>query len=261
MFLIHNRIFILSVLLTFCNQQFVNTQNIEPFKSEIDTNLNSKKPTQIDKNFVLGKFNYEKNELFVLVEAQHSSKTTYLNKDVYNAFKRMFDEAKNDNIELKIISGTRNFIEQKIIWERKWNKYKYLQPEDRAKKILEYSSMPSTSRHHWGTDIDLNSLRNSYFDKGQGFKVYEWLTKNANKFGFFQVYTSKETGRTGYNLEKWHWSYMPLAANYLNFYNSNIFDKDLTGFKGCELAEKLDIISNYVNGIPEQLIIIMPINP
>ena len=98
--------------------------------------------------------------------------------------------------------------------------------------------MPTTSRHHWGTDIDLNSLSNSYFEQGKGKKEYEWLIENANKYGFYQVYTSKENGRTGYNLEKWHWSYLPLASEYLKFYNANITYKDISGFKGSEYSEE-----------------------
>ncbi|NJK84501.1 MAG: M15 family metallopeptidase [Saprospiraceae bacterium] len=43
-------------------------------------------------------------------------------------------------------------------------------PQERALKILKYSSMPGTSRHHWGTDIDLNSFSNSYFEQGEGKK-------------------------------------------------------------------------------------------
>ena len=206
----------------------------------------------IYKDLVLGKFNYKNNNLFVKVNPTHSSKTIYLNNEVYIAFVDMYKQAKADGIDLKIISGTRNFTEQKAIWERKWNKYKNLQPFERAKKILEYSSMPTTSRHHWGTDIDLNSLSNTYFEHGKGKKEYEWLIKNAHAFGFYQVYTSKETGRTGYNLEKWHWSYMPLASKYLNHYNTNINYIDITNFEGSELAEKLNIIPEYVNGISEE---------
>lgn len=166
----------------------------------------------------------------------------------------MFNQAKTENINLKIISGTRNFYEQKSIWQRKWERYKNLTPIKRAKKILEYSSMPSTSRHHWGTDIDLNNLNNSYFEKGGGKKEYNWLVNNANRYGFYQVYTSKENGRKGYNMEKWHWSYMPLAKKYLKFYNENIRIDDINGFKGAELSKELDVINSYVNGISKQLI-------
>lgn len=201
------------------------------------------------KDFVLGKFNYKSDSTFIKINSNHSSKVIYLNKDVYIAFKEMHTSAKKDGIKLIIVSGTRNFYEQKSIWERKWNKYKNLKPLERAQKILEYSSMPTTSRHHWGTDMDLNNLNNSYFEKGKGKKEYEWLLKNANDFGFYQVYTNKENGRTGYNLEKWHWSYLPLASKYLNYYNQNITYLDISGFKGSELAEKAKMITEYVNGI------------
>ena len=202
---------------------------------------------------MLGKFNYKKHPKFVKVAEQYSSKTIYLDSTTYNAFTKMYESAKLENINLKIISGTRSFIEQKYIWERKWKKYENLQPLDRAKKILEYSSMPTTSRHHWGTDIDINALRNSYFENGQGKKEYDWLINNANSFGFYQVYTTKNNGRTGYNTEKWHWSYLPLAKQYLHYYNTNITYKDINGFKGSELAEDLNIIADYVNGISNKI--------
>lgn len=206
----------------------------------------------ITKNFLLGKFNYRNHSHFTKVNAVHASKTLYLNKEAYSAFKSMFNQAKADGITLKIHSGTRNFEEQKVIWERKWIKYKKLKPIDRAKKILEYSAMPSTSRHHWGTDIDLNSFKNTYFENGQGKKEYNWLVKHANKFGFYQVYTDKTTGRKGYNLERWHWSYIPLASKYLSFYNKHINYSEVLDFEGSELAEALHITSDYVNGISEQ---------
>ncbi len=214
--------------------------------------IDSIKKLSLTKEFVLGKFDYQNHELFTKVNPIHTSKTIYLNKEVYLAFLKMFNQAQVDGISLKIISGTRNFDEQKVIWERKWKKYKNLEPLDRAKKILKYSSMPSTSRHHWGTDIDLNSLRNSYFEKGQGKNEYEWLLKNANNYGFYQVYTDKQTGRTGYDLERWHWSYIPLANEYLSFYNKHVDYSDIIGFKGSELAKDLNIILNYVNGISEK---------
>ena len=217
-----------------------------------NVSLDSLKNQSFTKDFVLGKFDYKNHELFTKVHPSHTSKTIYLNREVYLAFLKMLDHAKTDGITLKIISGTRNFYEQKAIWERKWKKYKNLASVDRAKKILEYSSMPSTSRHHWGTDIDLNSFTNSYFEKGLGKNEYEWLLKHANSYGFYQVYNDKATGRTGYNLERWHWSYIPLARNYLNYYNTHVDYSDIVGFEGSELAETLLCITNYVNGISEK---------
>ncbi len=231
------------------------SKKVNPIISKIQKEVSKEivEVNDIDKNFVLGKFNYRKDTSFVKVDNIHASKTIYLKKEAYNSFIKMYDAAKTDNINLKIISGTRNFYEQKSILERKWQKYENLSPIKRAQKILEYSSMPSTSRHHWGTDMDLNNLNNSYFDRGVGAKEYQWLKENAGKYGFHQVYTSKANGRTGYNMEKWHWSYMPLAKQYLKFYNSYITYDDITGFKGAELAEEINIIKSFVNGISKDV--------
>jgi LAS superfamily LD-carboxypeptidase LdcB len=203
----------------------------------------------ITKDFVLGKFDYKSDSTFLKIIPPYASKELYLNIQVANVFLDMYNAAEADGIELKIISGTRNFKEQKVIWERKWKEHQNLEPLQRALKILEYSAMPSSSRHHWGTDIDLNSLNNSYFHSGKGLAVYEWLKTYANGFGFYQVYTEKDLNRTGYNLEKWHWSYLPLASQYLEFYNKRIINDDINGFSGFEQAQNLMIIKDYVNGI------------
>lgn len=213
---------------------------------------NDKPPySYINKEYVLGKFDYTSHPEFEPTEFMNSGKVIYLNSRTINAFSRMYDFATIYGIELKIISGTRNFSHQKSIWERKWDnkKNQNLTDVNRALNILEFSSMPSSSRHHWGTDIDLNSWENSYFESGKGKEVYEWLVENAAHFGFFQVYTSKDNGRKGYNEEKWHWSYMPLAEKCLRLFNSTVNYDDINGFKGSHLASEVEIIENYVNGI------------
>lgn len=208
---------------------------------------------RISKNFLLGKFDYTKDTSFVKVDAMHTAKTIYLKKEVYQAFLKMNQKAKMDGIRFTIISGTRNFYEQKWIWEKKWKRYTELKPKERALKILEFSSMPSSSRHHWGTDIDLNSLFNVYFETGKGKKEYQWLQKNAHRFGFYQVYSDKKNGRTGYEMERWHWSYLPLSSQYLNAYNKLITEKNIQGFEGHYLADSIEIIKKYVNGIDAKL--------
>jgi LAS superfamily LD-carboxypeptidase LdcB len=222
---------------------------------EID--LNTIKTTKesncnITKDFVLGKYDYKSDSTFIKINLPYSTKELYLNIQVSNAFLNLYDAAKADGIEIKIISGTRNFEEQKVIWEHKWKKHQNIEPLERALKILEYSAMPSSSRHHWGTDIDINSLNNSYFHSGKGLETYEWLKTYANDFGFHQVYTKKDEYRTGYNLEKWHWSYLPLASKYLEFYNKRIINDDINAFSGYEQAQKVMIIKDYVNGISKK---------
>lgn len=241
------------IMLFSCNTNENKISLVEVTKTTFDTLDTIKKPSlNITKDFVLGKFDYKNDSTFIKMSSAYTAKEIYLNRQVSRAFLEMYNAAIKDGIELKILSGTRNFYEQKAIWERKWAQYKHLEPTERAKKILEYSSMPSSSRHHWGTDLDLNSLNNSYFSSGKGLKIYDWLTANANTFGFYQVYTDKNNERTGYNLEKWHWSYLPLASQYILFYNKRIINDDINGFKGSEQAQKLNIIKDYVNGISKK---------
>jgi hypothetical protein len=200
---------------------------------------------------LIGKFDYTKDTCFIEVAPEHCSKPMYLQKETYTKFKEMYNAAKKVGIYLSIISGTRNFSEQKAIWDRKWNiNIKTMDSIKAAKTILLYSSMPTTSRHHWGTDIDINSLVNSYFSSGKGLKEYNWLLNNASKYGFCQVYTDKQsTGRKGYEMEKWHWSYIPISSQYLKKYTELIKYKDIKGFQGSNLASKLNSIEDYVKGI------------
>ncbi len=204
--------------------------------------------------FVTGQFDFKTHDDFTEVDPQYADKEIYLQRKTWQAFKAMADSAKADGIDFIIVSGTRNFDYQKSIWDSKWENSDSTTALGKARDILEYSSMPMTSRHHWGTDIDLNDLNNSYFESGQGLKEYEWLKANANSFGFYQPYSDKSlNGRTGYNEEKWHWSYMPLAGPYLAYYNKHVTNADIAGFEGSNLAAEIDMVKNYVNGVSEKI--------
>lgn len=221
--------------------------------STITKAVKSKNFEKIEKNILLGKFDYKKDSNFSIVSSKYSSKTIYLRKEVLQKFDQMYDAALKDGIKLVIISGTRSFNHQKYIWDRKWAKnILKMDSISAVKEIMKYSSMPSTSRHHWGTDIDLNSLENSYFEKGEGKKIFDWLVANAFKYGFHMTYDNQEeTKRTGYKMEKWHWSYMPISKQFLIQFNEYVKCENISSFKGSKFAchPKVDVIKNFVNGI------------
>jgi LAS superfamily LD-carboxypeptidase LdcB len=215
-----------------------------------------------EKIYLMGKFNPAERDDFILIPEQYTTlgNKMYLRKEALDAFLEMQDAADKDKIELKITSATRNFDYQKNIWNNKWsgativdgkNLTKSIPDElERFKKILEYSAVPGTSRHHWGSDIDINDANPEYFEKESGKKVYDWLVKNAWEFGFCQSYNSKGVNRqTGYNEEKWHWSYLPLAKTFTEEYKNLITDTDITDFDGDEYVSDLNLINNYVLAI------------
>jgi LAS superfamily LD-carboxypeptidase LdcB len=210
---------------------------------------------------LLGKIIPSKDTAFVPIAQKYTTKSgIYLRREAYAAFERMHAAAAAAGVKLTIISATRTFGDQKGIWENKWNGQTLVggknlstaapDPVERAKTILRYSSMPGSSRHHWGTDMDLNSLENSYFDAGKGKAEYEWLHAHAAEFGYCQPYTLIGPERPhGYQEERWHWSYMPIASRFLEAYRSQVNVNDITGFKGSETATALNIIDHYVSGI------------
>ena len=103
-------------------------------------NLKQKNPLLIGKGFP----ELNKGEIKIL-------------KTVNLKFNQMKNAAKKEGINMKIVSGYRSFNRQKIIWNRKFlnNQKQGLNPLENINKIIQYSTIPGTSRHHWGTDIDI----------------------------------------------------------------------------------------------------------
>lgn len=219
-------------------------------------------PAFLDMDFVMGKFDPSKRVDFTKIDIAYADKEgRYMHKAAYDSFKQMHAAAKKEGIELKIKSAARNFNYQKGIWERKWNGSTLLEGRDNAAKafpnfteraiaILKYSSMPGSSRHHWGSDIDINSFTNSYFESGRGKKEFEWLEANAAKYGYCRPYTKLGSDRSsGYQEEKWHWSYRPVADLCTKYAEIHLKDELISGFLGSEVATKINIKENYILGI------------
>jgi LAS superfamily LD-carboxypeptidase LdcB len=179
----------------------------------------------------------------------HLNANGIIHKLAYKAFLNMKAAAAEDGINIEIVSGFRSFERQTVIWNRKYNRYKNegLTHEEIVKEITLYSTIPGTSRHHWGTDIDVidaNAKRpngdvleeENYHGDGPYCRLKMWMEANAEKFGFLLVYDTNYY-RTGFNYEPWHYSYAILAKDFLKnylrldikklIYNSNMKGKSL----------------------------------
>ena len=244
-----------------CQANSSKEENQESLTDSIAQEEPSPPPPSVPLQYIMGQFEPAQDSNFVKIAAEYTNKSNiYLQKEAYAAFLEMYAAAKEDGITLRILSATRNFDSQKSIWESKWNGSRKLSDgtsaaeiadtNARALRILEYSSMPGTSRHHWGTDIDLNNLNNPYFEKEPGIQVYQWLTNNAARFGYCQPYTPKGPKRPdGYFEEKWHWSYLPVAKEYSASARQLLKDENIQGFAGAGVAPHLKIVEKYVFGI------------
>jgi len=155
-----------------------------------------------------------------------SGKDVPLRPSAAEAFIAMRNAALEDEITIHIVSGYRSFDRQLRIWNRKFrsmNKTK-MTPEEKFRSILRYSSLPGSSRHHWGTDADLidlskpkpqEMLLERHYKKGGVYgDLYAWLREYAVKYGFYEAYTN-DSARTGYAYEPWHWSFAENSIPFL----------------------------------------------
>lgn len=251
------------LIVSSCNTQKSPSQ-IATTLSDPIVNTNSENANQlmITADYLMGKFDPTQHPEFILIPAKYrDEELRYIRKDVLQSFILMYEAATKEGIVLKIKSATRNFENQKRIWEKKWTGKTILEDNinaatdikddlNRAKKILEYSSMPGTSRHHWGTDMDFNAFTNEWFEKGEGLILYTWLLNHASEYGFCQPYTKIGSDRKiGYFEEKWHWTYMPVSGKLTELAKLTLKNEMISGFLGAETASKIDVVQNYILGI------------
>ena len=152
-----------------------------------------------------------------------------LRKEASEAFAEMKSAAAKVKIDLFSVSSYRSFNDQKRIWNNKYQRFTRAgdSPKAAIARIIEYSTIPGTSRHHWGTDIDIvdgnkdvqgDRLLPGLFQKGQPYEELKvWLDENATGYGFYEVYTNKP-GRKGFKYEPWHLTYEPMSKGILKQY-------------------------------------------
>lgn len=180
-------------------------------------------------SFTSSQDRFTRNQLIGKGDVQLMGGTHKMETSTFESFTKMKDEANKENINIQLESGYRSFQRQKEIFEGKYRSYTQagLAPEKAIEKIIEYSTIPGTSRHHWGTDIDIfdgnairpNSVLETEHFSGNGpfCKMKEWLNLNAESFGFVEVYTDVSS-RKGFKYEPWHFSYAPISKPMLKEY-------------------------------------------
>lgn len=154
----------------------------------------------------------------------NTSSSLYLQSEVMQAFQRMQQAAASAGHDLQIASAFRSFERQEAIWTRKFAASS--QDEAGIATILHWSALPGTSRHHWGTDMDiydatalgeqkLHLVREEYTEGGPCWPLWRWLQDHAAEYGFYWPYQGRGNGVAA---EPWHLSYVPLAVKYLELW-------------------------------------------
>ena len=172
-----------------------------------------------------------------------------LHKQVIANFTALQHAAKQQGFTLHIASAFRSFERQMHIWNNKYSgvtaildkneepvDIQNISEIDKLYKLLHWSALPSASRHHWGTDIDvydptllptnqsLQLQKSEYLNGGYFSELTEWLGNNIQQFGFYRPYQDDQGGVAQ---EPWHISYFPLADDFLKQLNIELIEQTL----------------------------------
>ena len=143
--------------------------------------------------------NYEVEDL-VTVSNWYCYGKNELQKEAYENFLEMYKAASEENLKLIINSSYRDYNYQKKLY----NTYKNNNGLEYADG---YAARAGHSEHQTGYTIDLISKdpdNEDYALTGE----YEWLVKNAHKYGYILRYPEGKEDITGYNYEPWHYRYV-----------------------------------------------------
>ena len=189
------------------------------------------------------------------------------------AFNDMQVAAAYEGFNLQAASSWRSFERQLAIWNGKWRGERPLldadnQPLDalqlddmeRLHAILRWSALPGTSRHHWGTDLDIYdpdclpagtrlALEPWEYEAGGWFAdLGEWLGDHMSDFGFFLPYAKPLDAAQGVAYEPRHISFAPESGEQRldpDALALCLQQADIEG-KACILAHLDEILARYV---------------
>lgn len=128
----------------------------------------------------------------------NSSKTYQVHAAVEPFLDDLLKDAKDDGIDIKVASAFRSFGEQSSL------KSGYTQVYGSGAN--QFSADQGYSEHQLGTTIDFATAANpSLTISFENTQAFEWLEKNAHKYGFTLSYPE---GNAYYQYEPWHWRFV-----------------------------------------------------
>lgn len=123
------------------------------------------------------------------------------------AFQKMCDDAKKDNIYIYSGSAYRSYSYQNTLF----NNRAKMEGLDYANKT---AAKAGYSEHQTGLSMDLMNKNYDYISAED--EEYEWLINNSYKYGFILRFPKDMDSITGYTYEPWHFRYINVEiATYL----------------------------------------------
>ena len=150
----------------------------------------------VNKFYYLEK-DYTPDDLVVLSGQYNGGTNNKMRKEAANAFMKMVDAARLDNIILYNVSAFRGYDYQDDLYN------KYIKQDGQTLADV-YSAKPGYSEHQTGLSTDLNNVGDDF----EGTDEANWLKENAYKYGFILRFPKDKEDITGYKYEPWHYRYV-----------------------------------------------------
>ena len=186
--------------------------------NKINNTKNSNNPSNSNSSSNSNGLTYKNGIL--IVNKKYGLPSNYnpgVNATALSAFNTMKAAAKNEGINLFIISGFRSYETQKGLYNNYVKQYGQAATDT-------FSAKPGHSEHQTGLAFDLNSLDDNFGETKEG----KWLSKNCHKFGFIIRYPKNKQSITGYQYEPWHVRYLGIDIA-TKVYNSGLCLEEYLG--------------------------------
>ena len=135
----------------------------------------------------------------VKVSTTYAYEGMKLNKEAYEAFKKLADDAKKEGYTIVILSSYRTYEYQDKLWTDRKNK-------SGIQKADAYAARAGSSEHETGLAIDVADYNNPV-NFGER-EAYTWMINNSYKYGYILRYPEGKEDITGYDYEAWHYRYL-----------------------------------------------------
>lgn len=147
----------------------------------------------------------------------HTTDEEAIHNQVWPFLKRLLEAAERKGIDLRIVSAYRSFDTQSSL---KTN-YRVVY----GSGANQFSADQGYSEHQLGTTIDFaNDKDTEAFEGFESTEAYDWLSKNAYRYGFTLSYPPDNDY---YIFEPWHWRFVgknlaeKLHSENIHFYDMN----------------------------------------
>jgi len=236
-------------VLLFLGKKYSLTRNLERYKNYYKTHkeleveeIIARVNSNLDKTFykdvlqtdlekdnllIVNKFYYLEEDFIPdnLVSIDSKYGRGEIKEEAYQAFLELYEEASKEDLHPYISSPYRSYNRQNQLYTNYSNK-------DGINKADTYSARPGYSEHQTGLAMDLGTSNNTNINDFENSKEFEWMQKNAHKYGFILRYPKDKEHITGYLYEPWHYRYVGIKAA------KQIHDENLTLEEYIEKKQK-----------------------